>query len=278
MQQRQDAALAEMRAQLSHLTESRQPHSLPSQAQPNPRNIPAQRYVQPRPTLQNQTHDISQAVHNTEFFTDSNSSLAQTQPPLLPNNDLPSTSRAELNAIVTRSGKCTLDPPLPTPTTSSSAPPLPTSPLPMTEPLTTPVPFPEALKKKEKGKKKTCVAPEEDLLKLFEQVHINIPLLDAIRHIPLYAKFLKDLCTPKRKARIQKGSSPIILSEQASSIISSTLPTKMKDPGTPLLSCMIGNTTFNRALLDLGASINLILTSLLTHFKVGNLKQTKVSL
>jgi hypothetical protein len=278
MQQRQDAALAEMRAQLSHLTESRQPHSLPSQAQPNPRNIPAQRYVQPRPTLQNQTHDISQAVHNTEFFTDSNSSLAQTQPPLLPNNDLPSTSRAELNAIVTRSGKCTLDPPLPTPTTSSSAPPLPTSPLPITEPLTTPVPFPEALKKKEKGKKKTCVAPEEDLLKLFEQVHINIPLLDAIRHIPLYAKFLKDLCTPKRKARIQKGSSPIILSEQASSIISSTLPTKMKDPGTPLLSCMIGNTTFNRALLDLGASINLIPTSLLTHFEVGNLKPTKVSL
>ena len=40
-----------------------------------------------------------------------------------------------------------------------------------------------------------------DLLEVFQQVKMNIPLLDAIRQFPAYAKFLKDLCTHKRKAR-----------------------------------------------------------------------------
>ncbi|XP_071693188.1 uncharacterized protein [Rutidosis leptorrhynchoides] len=34
-----------------------------------------------------------------------------------------------------------------------------------------------------------------------EEVKINLPLLDAIRQVPSYAKFLKDLCTQKRKQR-----------------------------------------------------------------------------
>ncbi|XP_071694761.1 uncharacterized protein [Rutidosis leptorrhynchoides] len=42
----------------------------------------------------------------------------------------------------------------------------------------------------------------------FKQVKINLPLLDAIKQVPSYAKFLKDLCTQKRKQRAslpQKG-------------------------------------------------------------------------
>ncbi|RDX60838.1 hypothetical protein CR513_60990, partial [Mucuna pruriens] len=40
---------------------------------------------------------------------------------------------------------------------------------------------------------------DEDLLKLFKKVGINIPLLDAIKQIPKYAKFLKELYIHKRK-------------------------------------------------------------------------------
>ncbi|RDY11561.1 hypothetical protein CR513_03752, partial [Mucuna pruriens] len=35
---------------------------------------------------------------------------------------------------------------------------------------------------------------DEELLKMFCKVEINIPLLDAIKKIPKYAKFLKELC------------------------------------------------------------------------------------
>ncbi|RDY00242.1 hypothetical protein CR513_16599, partial [Mucuna pruriens] len=40
---------------------------------------------------------------------------------------------------------------------------------------------------------------DEKLLKMFQKVEINIPLLDAIKQIPKYAKFLKELCVHKRK-------------------------------------------------------------------------------
>jgi hypothetical protein len=129
-----------------------------------------------------------------------------------------------------------------------------------------------------KGKRTTKpVAPEEDLIKLFEQVQINIPMMDAIRHVPAYARFLKNVCTPKRKSRTKSGSL-IILSEQASSVILSKLPPKAKDPGTPLISCKICETQFDRALLDLGDSINLIPTSLLNHLEESEFKLTEVTL
>ncbi|RDX74818.1 hypothetical protein CR513_45377, partial [Mucuna pruriens] len=34
---------------------------------------------------------------------------------------------------------------------------------------------------------------DEELLRMFQKVEINIPLLDAIKQIPKYAKFLKEL-------------------------------------------------------------------------------------
>ncbi|RDY09938.1 hypothetical protein CR513_05628, partial [Mucuna pruriens] len=40
---------------------------------------------------------------------------------------------------------------------------------------------------------------DEDLLKLFRKVEINILLLDTIKQVPKYAKFLKELCIHKRK-------------------------------------------------------------------------------
>ena len=38
------------------------------------------------------------------------------------------------------------------------------------------------------------------------------------------------------------------------------LPKKLKDPGAPLISNDIGGVTLERALLDLGASVNLLST------------------
>ncbi|CAM8929027.1 unnamed protein product [Rhodiola kirilowii] len=40
---------------------------------------------------------------------------------------------------------------------------------------------------------------DEDVFELFRKVEINIPLLEAIKQIPRYAKFLKELCTNRRR-------------------------------------------------------------------------------
>ncbi|CAM8987361.1 unnamed protein product [Rhodiola kirilowii] len=41
---------------------------------------------------------------------------------------------------------------------------------------------------------------DEDVFELFSKVEINIPLLEAIKQIPRYAKFLKELCTNRRRS------------------------------------------------------------------------------
>jgi len=35
----------------------------------------------------------------------------------------------------------------------------------------------------------------DEMMELFKQVQNNLPLLDAIKQVPSYAKFLKNLCT-----------------------------------------------------------------------------------
>ena len=94
-----------------------------------------------------------------------------------------------------------------------------------------------------------------EIFEVLKQVKVNIPFLDAIKQIPSYAKILKDLCTVKRKLHVQKKA---FLTENVSSILQNT-PPKYIDPDCPTITYVIGNTKAERALLDLGASVNLFL-------------------
>jgi len=42
---------------------------------------------------------------------------------------------------------------------------------------------------------------DREILETFRKVEVSIPLLDAIKQIPKYAKFLKELCTHKRRLK-----------------------------------------------------------------------------
>jgi hypothetical protein len=95
----------------------------------------------------------------------------------------------------------------------------------------------------------------EDILEMFKQVQINISVLDAIQQIPSYAKFLKDMVTVKRKTNVPKKA---FMTEQVSAILQCKLPLKYKDPRCPTITCMIGVSQIERALLDLAASVNLL--------------------
>ncbi|WP_340057483.1 hypothetical protein, partial [Corynebacterium parakroppenstedtii] len=74
-------------------------------------------------------------------------------------------------------------------------------------------PFPQCLDTPSRFNKKA--ASMEAMMDVFKQVKINLPLLEAIKQVPSYAKFLKDLCTQKRKSRTHV-SQKVILTEQVS--------------------------------------------------------------
>ncbi|CAN6567550.1 unnamed protein product [Malus baccata var. baccata] len=128
-----------------------------------------------------------------------------------------------------------------------------------------PMPYPERLRPKAKDQQLT------DFMKTLAKVQINLPLIDAIKNIPYYAKFLKDVCTKKRKlVDLEK----VILTEQCSAVLLHKLPPKKKDPGSFTISCTIGNCDFSSALIDLGASVNLMPYSVFKRLGEGELKPT----
>ncbi|XP_071914078.1 uncharacterized protein [Coffea arabica] len=134
---------------------------------------------------------------------------------------------------------------------------------------TNPPPFPSRLEKSKKQDKEK----EKEILEVFRKVEINIPLLDAIKQVPKYAKFLRDLCVNRRRLR---GDERVIVGENVSAVLQRKLPPKCGDPGMFTIPCKIGNTVIRRAMLDLGASINVMPKSIYASLKLGPLKETGI--
>ncbi|CAN6547374.1 unnamed protein product [Malus baccata var. baccata] len=114
---------------------------------------------------------------------------------------------------------------------------------------------------------------EKDILETFQKVQVNIPLLDAIKQVPRYAKFLKELCTTRRRI---SNKEVVQVSENVSAVLQRKLPPKCKDPGSFTIPCVIGNTKFEQCMLDLGASINVMPYSIYASMNLGELKNDGV--
>ncbi|XP_071902808.1 uncharacterized protein [Coffea arabica] len=95
---------------------------------------------------------------------------------------------------------------------------------------------------------------EKEVLEIFRKVEINIPLLDAIK----------------------QGDERVVVGENVSAILQRKLPPKCGDPGMFTIPCRIGNILIEKAMLDLGASINVMPKSIYASLKLGPLKDTGI--
>jgi len=93
--------------------------------------------------------------------------------------------------------------------------------------------------------------------------------------MPLYSKFLKDMLTRKHKYIHQEN---IIVEENCSAVIQKILPPKHKDPESVTIPCSIGEVTVGKALIDLGASINLMPLSMRRRMGELEIMPTKITL
>ncbi|GJT11090.1 hypothetical protein Tco_0858132 [Tanacetum coccineum] len=132
-------------------------------------------------------------------------------------------SEAPTFAITTRSGVSTQDPPFPT------------SPRPKSDNPTEE----EIEKERPEAEEPSIKKDDEDerLLLIFKQIHINLPFLEAMIHIPKGAKVLKDLLSHKEK--LEKVASSVKLSEECFAIIQRSLSQKEEDPRSFTLPCLI---------------------------------------
>ncbi|RYQ90028.1 hypothetical protein Ahy_B09g096344 [Arachis hypogaea] len=110
-------------------------------------------------------------------------------------------------------------------------------------------------------------------LDLFASLHVNIPFIKTIQQMPAYIKYMKELLP--RKSSL-KGGQTIVMNKGCSALIQPQLPTKRKDPGSFHVPCAIGETMFDRALCDLGASINLMPLALVKRLQINEILPTDV--
>jgi hypothetical protein len=130
-------------------------------------------------------------------------------------------------------------------------------------------PFPMSSSRSKKKDK------EKEILEVFKKVELNIPLFDAIKQIPKYAKFLKELCTTKRAFKL-KGHETVSIGEVVSAVVLKNMPLKQKDPGAFTILCVIGNASFKRALCDLGASISVMPKHVYDSLSLEPLNKTSI--
>ena len=112
-------------------------------------------------------------------------------------------------------------------------------------------------------------------LKTFQKLEISMPFTEVVTQMPLYAKFLKEILSKKRRIA-EEGV--VNLTATCSAVIKKNLPEKMKDPGSFTIPCVIGEFEFQKALCDSGASRNLMPLSVARKLSLGELTPTTVTL
>ncbi|RDY05035.1 hypothetical protein CR513_11153, partial [Mucuna pruriens] len=103
------------------------------------------------------------------------------------------------------------------------------------------------------------------------------------KSIPKYTKFLKELYVHKRKK--MKGGvelgvimSALTKNEEFTTVAQQALPKKCQDPIIFSIPCTIDDCTFVDAMMDPGASINVMPTSIYKSLNFGDLEPTRMTI
>ncbi|KAL4351543.1 hypothetical protein GQ457_06G012880 [Hibiscus cannabinus] len=137
------------------------------------------------------------------------------------------------------------------------------------EEIRPPPPFPQRLKKQKQDYQ------FKKFMDILKQVHINLPLVEALQQMPNYAKFLKDMVTRKKRIEEFETAAP---TETCLALMHNKVPAKKTDPCSFIIECLIGHNYPTKALCDPGASINLMPKSVFQKLGIGEAKPTTVML
>lgn len=112
-------------------------------------------------------------------------------------------------------------------------------------------------------------------IELLKILHYNIPFIKDLSQMPSYSKFIKEVISNKFKL---DDNETVMATEEFSIIIQNRLVTKLKDSMSFSIPRAIRNTTIDKVLCDLGASVNLMPFSTDKRLDIYEIKTTKMSL
>ena len=111
-------------------------------------------------------------------------------------------------------------------------------------------------------------------LEYLKELTITLPFVEAIRDMPAWGKFLKNIISHKSKL---EDYGLVSLVEESKAMYSK-YPPKLKDPGSFMVPCVIGGTHFDKTLCDIGASVSLMPYSIYKRINLKEIKPTNMCL
>ncbi|XP_074283332.1 uncharacterized protein LOC141607881 [Silene latifolia] len=134
----------------------------------------------------------------------------------------------------------------------------------------------------EEGEKDSIVEEKESIPSSIPVVEQDVPFPDALKRTHHF-EHDKDIYEVFQKNKKLKGMKKVKgkglkgkISEYVSALFQKKLPPKCGDPGIFAIPCTIGDLRFEKAMLDLGASINVIPYAIYETLKLGPLKDISV--
>ncbi|GJY01220.1 MAK10-like protein [Tanacetum coccineum] len=104
--------------------------------------------------------------------------------------------------------------------------------------------------------------PEPTLEDEFQDLHLNLPVLEVLSHASIY------------NATLDKYIESLELRKNRSTSVQGEVPVNMEDPGLFTLPCRLGNSKPFDTLTDLGLCVNIIPLYLFKKLNIGLLEET----
>eukprot|EP00253_Pinus_taeda_P007077 PITA_07077 len=122
---------------------------------------------------------------------------------------------------------------------------------------------------------KTPKPPAFNLLGELQNLYVKIPLLQALRDVPIYARTVRDICIKKPGRKAKDPLTVHVMGDLAALMTGKVPPIKYGDLGHPTVTVLVRKTIVSRVLVDLGAAINIMT---LETTQLLQLKNTKAKL
>jgi hypothetical protein len=137
-----------------------------------------------------------------------------------------------------------------------------------------PPPFPDRLTQA----KLPMPLPQFDVLDELKNVYIKIPLLQAIKDIPIYTKVVKELFLKKPTKKIFNSQTIHFIGNLVGLMANTISMEKYVDPGIPRVTTIINNIPIPNTLIDLRAAINVMTIETMKTLQLTNFQFTPIVL
>jgi hypothetical protein len=131
--------------------------------------------------------------------------------------------------------------------------------------------------------KRLCIdkiptSPEFYFLGELRNVWDKIPLFQAIKDVPIYVKAIQELFLRKPRRKKKDPKTIHVIMKLVDLMLGKNFMDKYADPGSPVVSININNTSIPNTLIDLGETINVMTKETMEKLKLPGLCSTPIVL